>query len=112
MAFNNVYKGKKVLVTGNTGFKGSWLSVWLNMLGDGIERILVRSGYNGLSCQMENKVGLYLLNICIHQLFITNITEPMADFIRKIANFKHRRGGRYLIRKSINFGTKHVEPHG
>ena len=33
MAFNNIYKGKKVLVTGNTGFKGSWLSVWLNMLG-------------------------------------------------------------------------------
>ena len=29
MAFNNVYEGKKVLVTGNTGFKGSWLSVWL-----------------------------------------------------------------------------------
>lgn len=33
MAFNNVYEGKKVLVTGNTGFKGSWLSVWLKMLG-------------------------------------------------------------------------------
>lgn len=33
MAFNNVYKEKKVLVTGNTGFKGSWLSVWLLMLG-------------------------------------------------------------------------------
>ncbi len=33
MAFNNIYKGKKVLITGNTGFKGSWLSVWLNMLG-------------------------------------------------------------------------------
>jgi CDP-glucose 4,6-dehydratase len=33
MAFNNVYKGKKVLVTGNTGFKGSWLSTWLKMLG-------------------------------------------------------------------------------
>jgi CDP-glucose 4,6-dehydratase len=31
--FNNVYKGKKVLITGNTGFKGSWLSVWLNELG-------------------------------------------------------------------------------
>jgi CDP-glucose 4,6-dehydratase len=31
--FNNVYQGKKVLVTGNTGFKGSWLSIWLNMLG-------------------------------------------------------------------------------
>ena len=33
MAFNNVYRGKKVLVTGNTGFKGSWLTTWLVMLG-------------------------------------------------------------------------------
>jgi len=33
MDFNNIYKGKKVLITGNTGFKGSWLSVWLAMLG-------------------------------------------------------------------------------
>ena len=24
---------KKVLITGHTGFKGSWLLVWLNMLG-------------------------------------------------------------------------------
>lgn len=31
--FNNVYKGKTVLVTGHTGFKGSWLSIWLNMMG-------------------------------------------------------------------------------
>ncbi|MCX8583360.1 MULTISPECIES: CDP-glucose 4,6-dehydratase [unclassified Gilliamella] len=31
--FNNVYKNKVVLVTGHTGFKGSWLSIWLNMMG-------------------------------------------------------------------------------
>ncbi len=31
--FNNVYKGKKVLVTGHTGFKGSWLCIWLIELG-------------------------------------------------------------------------------
>jgi CDP-glucose 4,6-dehydratase len=29
----DIYKGKRVLVTGNTGFKGSWLSVWLAELG-------------------------------------------------------------------------------
>lgn len=31
--FNGVFKGKNVLVTGHTGFKGSWLSIWLNELG-------------------------------------------------------------------------------
>jgi CDP-glucose 4,6-dehydratase len=31
--FNNFYKSKKVLVTGHTGFKGSWLSIWLHELG-------------------------------------------------------------------------------
>ncbi len=33
MAFWNCYKGKKVLVTGHTGFKGSWLCIWLKELG-------------------------------------------------------------------------------
>ncbi|MCX6993111.1 MAG: CDP-glucose 4,6-dehydratase [Kiritimatiellaeota bacterium] len=27
------YRGKRVLVTGHTGFKGAWLSLWLHMLG-------------------------------------------------------------------------------
>lgn len=31
--FNNFYKGKRVLVTGHTGFKGSWLSIWLHEMG-------------------------------------------------------------------------------
>ena len=31
--FNNVFKNKTVLVTGHTGFKGSWLCIWLNELG-------------------------------------------------------------------------------
>ncbi len=31
--FNAFYQGKRVLVTGHTGFKGSWLSIWLHELG-------------------------------------------------------------------------------
>ena len=31
--FNSVYNNKKVFVTGHTGFKGSWLSLWLEHLG-------------------------------------------------------------------------------
>ncbi|MFP3257397.1 MAG: CDP-glucose 4,6-dehydratase [Candidatus Nanopusillus acidilobi] len=33
MKFEDFYKNKKVLVTGHTGFKGSWLSLWLLKLG-------------------------------------------------------------------------------
>lgn len=31
--FDNIYKGKKVLITGHTGFKGSWLCLLLHKLG-------------------------------------------------------------------------------
>ena len=31
--FNNIYKGKRVFLTGHTGFKGSWLALWLTSLG-------------------------------------------------------------------------------
>lgn len=31
--FGGFYRGRRVLVTGHTGFKGSWLTVWLNALG-------------------------------------------------------------------------------
>ena len=31
--FKNIYKNKKVLITGHTGFKGSWLAIWLKELG-------------------------------------------------------------------------------
>lgn len=31
--FNSFFAGKRVLITGHTGFKGSWLSIWLHELG-------------------------------------------------------------------------------
>lgn len=31
--FRQVYRGRKVLITGHTGFKGSWLALWLQYLG-------------------------------------------------------------------------------
>ncbi len=31
--FGNFYQGKRVLVTGHTGFKGSWISIWLHEMG-------------------------------------------------------------------------------
>jgi CDP-glucose 4,6-dehydratase len=33
MPFGGCYRGRRVLVTGHTGFKGSWLALWLTALG-------------------------------------------------------------------------------
>lgn len=33
MHFSQIYEGKRVLITGHTGFKGSWLALWLQTLG-------------------------------------------------------------------------------
>ena len=31
--FDGFFQGRRVLITGHTGFKGSWLTLWLNRLG-------------------------------------------------------------------------------
>ena len=31
--YEDAFKGRRVLITGHTGFKGSWLAIWLNELG-------------------------------------------------------------------------------
>ena len=46
------WKNKKVLVTGHSGFKGSWLSIWLNRLG---ARVF------GLSLEPKFKEDLFLV---------------------------------------------------
>ena len=33
LSYDSCYSGKKILVTGHTGFKGGWLSLWLKELG-------------------------------------------------------------------------------
>ena len=33
MEFRKTFKNRKILITGHTGFKGSWLSLWLLKLG-------------------------------------------------------------------------------
>jgi CDP-glucose 4,6-dehydratase len=53
--FGGVYAGKKVLITGNTGFKGSWLSLWLLELGADVYGL--SNGVPGDTC-MFNQLGI------------------------------------------------------
>jgi CDP-glucose 4,6-dehydratase len=59
MSFSDIYRGKKVLVTGHTGFKGSWLSIWLKQLGAevyGYALAPYSSKDNFLTCGLENEI--------------------------------------------------------
>jgi CDP-glucose 4,6-dehydratase len=33
VAEENIFRGRRILITGHTGFKGSWLTLWLHCLG-------------------------------------------------------------------------------
>ncbi len=46
----NHYYGKKVFLTGHTGFKGAWLTAWLKLLGAEVK---------GYALEPESKNGLY-----------------------------------------------------
>ena len=46
--FKNNYKNLKVLVTGSTGFKGSWLCFWLNKIGSKVVGIGLKPEKNSI----------------------------------------------------------------
>ena len=64
MPFRNTYQGKRVLVTGHTGFKGSWLCEWLIALGADVTGFALPPATNpalfdqlGLSVRMHHIIG-------------------------------------------------------
>jgi CDP-glucose 4,6-dehydratase len=58
-ALFNRYKGKVVLITGSTGFKGSWLSSWLLDLGAEVYGYALHPKHdldNFVKCNLENRL--------------------------------------------------------
>ena len=58
--FNSFYKDKRILVTGHTGFKGSWLSIWLHELGAeiiGIAKEPLTNRDNYVLSKIGNKIS-------------------------------------------------------
>ena len=66
----NFWKGKKVYLTGHTGFKGSWLSLWLQNMG-----ALVK----GYSLDVNTKPALFT---------IANVAEEMESEIGDIRDLE------------------------
>ena len=68
-AFENTYKGKTVLITGDTGFKGSWLSIWLTLLGANVV---------GYSDSLPTNPCMF--SICRIDKHIKHITGDIRDY--------------------------------
>lgn len=88
MAFNNCFDGKKVIVTGNTGFKGSWLTIWLTMLGakvTGISKDVPTepSLFNNLG--LSEKIDHHFANICDGAQMKKIIGDIQPDFLFHLA---------------------------
>lgn len=96
--FNKIYRNKKVLVTGHTGFKGSWLITWLQNLGADI------AGYsNGIptspshfeELKIENDIKHYIGDIRSYDSLYSACKEFEPEFIFHLA-------AQPLVRESYN----------
>ena len=80
MLNNNFFSNKKVLITGNTGFKGSWLSIWLDLLGAKIYGLALEPPTNPSLFEKAN-----LDNFIENNIIDIQDTDKVINVIRKIA---------------------------
>lgn len=71
-AFGGFYSGKRVLVTGHTGFKGGWLSLWLDRLGAAV---------HGYALNPPTEPSLFQA-ACIGKVLASDTRADLADLAR------------------------------
>ena len=78
--FDNIYKGKKVFLTGHTGFKGSWLSLWLTKLGAEVCGYSLEPNTNPsmfAELNIENKIAKSVIGDILDS---EKLEKTMSDF--------------------------------
>ncbi len=82
------YKKKKVLITGTTGFKGAWLSFWLNLLGAKVIGIGLKPEKDSIlfkSFKLEKKIKQYYFDITEYKKLNSVIRKEKPDIIFHLA---------------------------
>ena len=81
--FGNTYQNKKVLITGHTGFKGSWLTTWLLNLGAdviGISKDIPTKPSMFEELGLEKRIQHYLTDIRNFDNLSKIINQVKPDF--------------------------------
>ena len=82
------FNGKKVLVTGHTGFKGSWLTAWLLRLGSavvGLSDSIPTSPAHFESAKMDARLSHHIGDVRDLNLVTRLIKEEQPDFVFHLA---------------------------
>lgn len=87
--YNNIYRNKKVFITGHTGFKGSWLSIWLQTLGAKVCGYSLKPNTNPSMYQeldIENKIEKSIIgNILDYETLEDSINDFQPEIIFHLA---------------------------
>ena len=82
------FKNKKILITGHTGFKGSWLSIWLTYLGAkvvGVSNEILKKPSNYEICNLKKKIDHYSIDIRDQKKIKNIILKYKPDYIFHLA---------------------------
>lgn len=87
--YNNIYRNKKVFITGHTGFKGSWLSIWLQTLGAKVCGYSLKPNTNPSmyrELDIENKIEKSIIgNILDYETLKDSINDFQPEIIFHLA---------------------------
>jgi CDP-glucose 4,6-dehydratase len=86
--FGGVYRNSRVLVTGHTGFKGSWLSSWLIKLGAkviGISDCIPTNPSLFEILKLENRIEHHICDVRDADMVARLISEAKPDFVFHLA---------------------------
>lgn len=86
MLFNNIYQNKKILVTGHTGFKGSWLCAWMQKLGAEVVGVALEPDTNPSHFALLNlKIKSHFVDIRDSKKIAVIFHETKPDMIFHLA---------------------------
>lgn len=84
----NIFKDKKVIITGHTGFKGSWLTLWLLKLGAeviGISKDIPTKPSHYLELNIKNKIKDIVADVTDVETIKEIFKNEKPDFVFHLA---------------------------
>ena len=83
-----IFKNKKIIVTGHTGFKGSWLSLWLTYLGAKVIGLSINIPTSPSNVEISDILSLVddrRINVCDTKQVKNILQKEQPDFVFHLA---------------------------